>query len=155
MPSPHVATYDLQPEMSAQEVTDHFVEAIGGGKYDAIIVNYANTDMVGHTGNFKAAVAAIEAVDFCLGRVLKALHAAGGEMLITADHGNAEQMLDPVTGQAQTAHTTNPVPLVYVGRPGSLLPNGALCDIAPTLLAMMSLNQPAEMSGRSLLQLES
>ncbi|MCB1878091.1 MAG: 2,3-bisphosphoglycerate-independent phosphoglycerate mutase [Chromatiales bacterium] len=155
VPSPHVATYDLQPEMSAQEVTDHFVEAIGGGKYDAIIVNYANTDMVGHTGNFKAAVAAIEAVDFCLGRVLKALHAAGGEMLITADHGNAEQMLDPVTGQAQTAHTTNPVPLVYVGRPGSLLPNGALCDIAPTLLAMMSLNQPAEMSGRSLLQLES
>jgi 2,3-bisphosphoglycerate-independent phosphoglycerate mutase len=153
VPSPQVATYDLQPEMSAEEVTDRLVEAIGSGRYDAIICNYANGDMVGHTGNFDAAVQAIEVLDGCLGRVAAAVEQAGGEMLITADHGNAEQMLDPKAGQAHTAHTLNPVPLIYVGHSApSLMENGALCDIAPTLLQIMGLPQPAAMTGRSLLQ---
>ncbi len=153
VPSPKVPTYDEQPEMSAPEVTDHLVEAIRGGHYDAIICNYANADMVGHTGNFEAAVAAIEALDLCLGRVLSAIHASGGEMLITADHGNAELMRDPTTGQPHTAHTQDPVPLVYVGRRAQLKENGALCDIAPTLLDIMGLPIPEEMKGHSLLQL--
>jgi len=153
VPSPKVATYDLQPEMSAAEVTDHLVAAIDSGKYDAIIVNYANGDMVGHSGRFDAAVKAIEAVDLCLGRVVEALQRTNGAMLITADHGNAEQMLDTETGQPQTAHTTNPVPLIYVGkRPAELDDNGALCDIAPTLLRIMGLTQPAEMTGHSLIR---
>ncbi|MEN8175739.1 MAG: 2,3-bisphosphoglycerate-independent phosphoglycerate mutase [Pseudomonadota bacterium] len=152
VPSPKVATYDLMPEMSAPEVTDHLVAAIESDKYDAIICNYANTDMVGHTGNFDAAVEAIEAVDQCLGRVVKALHGARGEMLITADHGNAEKMRDLTTEQAHTAHTTNRVPLVYVGgRHAQLADNGALCDIAPTLLRIMDIEQPSEMTGKALL----
>jgi 2,3-bisphosphoglycerate-independent phosphoglycerate mutase len=153
VPSPKVATYDLKPEMSAEEVTDHLVEAIEGGKYDAIICNYANTDMVGHTGKLDAAIHAIETVDYCLGRVKKALHRVGGEMLITADHGNAEQMEDHENHQAHTAHTTNPVPLIYVGhREAELDESGALCDVAPTLLKMMSLQQPAEMKGHPLIR---
>ena len=152
VPSPKVATYDLQPEMSALEVTDRLVEAIASGRFDAVICNYANGDMVGHTGNFDAAVQAIEVLDGCLRRVIDAVLAAGGELLVTADHGNAEQMLDPDGGQPYTAHTTNPVPLVYVGHGAvALKENGALCDIAPTLLEIMGLPQPAEMTGRSLL----
>ncbi|MBI5041124.1 MAG: 2,3-bisphosphoglycerate-independent phosphoglycerate mutase [Gammaproteobacteria bacterium] len=151
VPSPQVATYDLKPEMSAVEVTDRLVEAIDSGKYDVIVCNYANPDMVGHTGSFDAAVKAIEALDRCLGRVEQACLRAGGEMLITADHGNAEKMRGDDTGQAHTAHTTNLVPLVYVGRPTHLKANGALCDVAPTLLDLMGLTRPAEMSGTSLL----
>ena len=152
VPSPQVATYDLQPEMSALEVTDKLVEAIHSGNYDAIICNYANGDMVGHTGNFEAAVKAIEVLDGCIGRVTEAALAVGGEVLITADHGNAEQMRDPEIGQAYTAHTTNLVPFIYVGdQADSLQENGALCDVAPTLLQMMGLPQPREMTGRSLL----
>ena len=152
VPSPQVATYDLQPEMSAYEVTDRLVEAIRGGRYDAVICNYANGDMVGHTGNYEAAVKAIEVLDECIGRVSSAVVEAGGELLITADHGNAEQMVDPKAEQPHTAHTTNPVPLIYVGRGApALMENGALCDIAPTLLQIMGLPQPAEMTGRSLL----
>ncbi|HKJ07875.1 MAG TPA: alkaline phosphatase family protein, partial [Gammaproteobacteria bacterium] len=151
VPSPLVATYDLKPQMSAPEVTDRLVEAIGSGRYDVIICNYANPDMVGHTGNFDAAVAAIETIDRCLGRVQTALRQSGGEMLITADHGNAEQMRGQDTGQAHTAHTTNPVPLIYVGRPASLATGGSLCDVAPTMLELMRLPKPHEMSGRSLL----
>jgi 2,3-bisphosphoglycerate-independent phosphoglycerate mutase len=150
--SPQVATYDLKPEMSANEVTDQLVEAIESERFDVIICNYANPDMVGHTGNFEAAKEAIEALDCCLERVLKALHKTGGEMLITADHGNAEQMVDRESGQAYTAHTTNPVPLVYVGKSDlALHENGALCDIAPSLLTLMGLSIPTEMSGKSLI----
>ncbi len=154
VPSPQVATYDLQPEMSAYEVTDKLVEAIGSGRYDAIICNYANGDMVGHTGNYDAAVKAIEVLDECIGRVHTALQQVGGEMLITADHGNAEQMVDDKAQQPHTAHTLNRVPLIYVGRAdASLMENGALCDVAPTILQIMGLSQPAAMTGRSLLQL--
>lgn len=153
VPSPQVATYDLQPEMSAYEVTERLVEAICSTKYDAIICNFANGDMVGHTGNYEAAVKAIEVLDECLGRVVEAVDEAGGEILITADHGNAEQMADPQAGQAHTAHTLNPVPLIYVGTAApELMENGALCDIAPTLLQIMDLPQPAAMTGRSLLK---
>ncbi|MEN8177178.1 MAG: 2,3-bisphosphoglycerate-independent phosphoglycerate mutase [Pseudomonadota bacterium] len=152
VPSPRVATYDLKPEMSAEEVTDHLVEAIECGKYDAIICNYANSDMVGHTGKLEAAIRAIEKIDACLGRVKQALLKAGGEMLITADHGNAEQMVDHEFNQAHTAHTSNPVPLIYVGRRVELEENGALCDIAPTLLKMMHLKQPSEMKGHPLVR---
>ena len=120
VPSPKVATYDLKPEMSAPEVTDKLVAAIASGKYDAIVCNYANSDMVGHTGNFDAAKRAVEALDGCIGRVVAAARAAGGEVLITADHGNAEMMHDPATGQAHTAHTLNRVPFVFVGRPASV-----------------------------------
>ncbi len=150
--SPQVATYDLQPEMSAPEVTDKLVDAIKSGDYDLIVCNYANGDMVGHTGKYDAAVKAVEALDVCLGRVTDALLEVGGECLITADHGNAEQMVNPESGQAQTAHTTFPVPLVYVNeRAQSVsLENGRLCDIAPSLLKIMGLEQPAEMSGQNL-----
>jgi 2,3-bisphosphoglycerate-independent phosphoglycerate mutase len=153
--SPQVATYDEQPEMSAFELTDKLVEAIKSGKYDAIICNYANPDMVGHTGNFKATVKAIEAIDQCLGRVVEALHEAGGEALITADHGNAEMMRNEQTNQIHTAHTSNPVPLIYIGREAELADSGALCDIAPTMLYLMGLEQPGEMTGRSLATLPS
>ena len=153
VPSPKVATYDLKPEMSAYEVTDRLVEAIESQRYDVIICNYANPDMVGHTGNFDAAVKAIEAIDECLGRLQRALHRVGGEMLITADHGNAEKMRDPETNQAHTAHSTNPVPCVYVGRPAEMADRGALCDVAPTLLYLMGLEVPPEMTGTSLVRL--
>ncbi len=151
IPSPQVATYDEQPEMNAGLLTDKLVAAIEGGDYDAIICNYANPDMVGHSGNFEATVKAIEALDVCLGRVEEAMKQAGGAMLITADHGNAEQMRGEDTGQAHTAHTTNPVPLIYAGaRELYLEPSGTLADIAPTLLYLMDLAVPAEMNGHSL-----
>ena len=150
-PSPKVATYDLQPEMSAAEVTDAFVGAIRDG-YDLIVCNYANPDMVGHTGDLQAAIAACEAVDAGLGRVLEALEAAGGAMIVTADHGNCETMIDPESGGPHTAHTTNPVPVALVGGPkGAKLRNGRLADLAPTLLDLMGLDQPVEMTGTSLL----
>ncbi|MEO8755628.1 MAG: 2,3-bisphosphoglycerate-independent phosphoglycerate mutase [Casimicrobiaceae bacterium] len=153
VPSPRVATYDLQPEMNAPEVTDKLVAAIVSHKYDAIVCNYANGDMVGHTGNYAAAVKAVEALDVCVGRVVAAALAAGGEVLITADHGNAEMMFDPATGQPHTAHTLNRVPFVYVGRPAEVAGDGALQDIAPTMLALMGLPQPPEMTGKSLVRL--
>jgi len=149
--SPHVPTYDLQPEMSAPELTDRLVEAIGSGKYDAIICNYANPDMVGHTGNFAATVKAIEVIDKCLGRVVAAIEKVGGEMLITADHGNAEMMRNHATHQPHTAHTTNLVPFIYVGRKFELASQGVLSDVAPTMLDLMGLPQPPEMSGHSLI----
>jgi 2,3-bisphosphoglycerate-independent phosphoglycerate mutase len=150
--SPDVATYDLQPEMSSAQVTDSFVEAINDG-YDLIVVNYANPDMVGHTGDLAAAITACEAVDQGLGRVLKALDAVGGAMIITADHGNCETMIDPETGGAHTAHTLNPVPVAVVGGPaGAKLRTGRLADLAPTVLQLMGLEQPAEMTGKSLLE---
>ena len=153
VPSPRVATYDLQPQMSLPELTGRLVEAIRGGSFDVIICNVANPDMVGHTGSLEAALAAVIAVDRCLADVTKAVDAAGGEMLITADHGNIEQMTDPGSGQAHTAHTTNKVPLVFHGRPACMAPEGSLRDIAPTMLALLGLPQPAEMTGRSLLEL--
>ncbi|MEM5541530.1 2,3-bisphosphoglycerate-independent phosphoglycerate mutase [Sulfitobacter sp. AS92] len=149
--SPDVATYDLQPEMSSVEVTDQFVQAIEAG-YDLIVVNYANPDMVGHTGDLNAAIAACESVDAGLGRVLTALEKAGGAMIVTADHGNCEMMIDPETGGAHTAHTLNPVPVVAVGAPaGAALCDGRLADLAPTILQLMGLPQPDEMTGKSLL----
>ena len=152
VPSPKVATYDLKPEMSAVEVTDKLVAAIQSGRYDLVVCNYANGDMVGHTGNLGAAVRAIEVLDACIGRVTDAAQRAGGEVLITADHGNAEKMHDDQTGQPHTAHTLNVVPCVYVGRPATLRGGGALQDVAPTLLALMGLPTPPEMTGRSLVQ---
>ncbi len=151
VPSPKVRTYDLQPEMSSVEVTDHLVEAITGGKYDVIICNYANCDMVGHTGVLDAAILAVEAVDSALQRIVDALNKVGGRMLLTADHGNIEQMRDKVTGEPHTAHTTNPVPLVYVCGEGQLAAGGSLSDLAPTMLAILGLKQPPEMTGRSLI----
>ena len=139
--------------MSAREVTDKLVAAIASRKYDAIVCNYANGDMVGHTGNFDAAVKAVETLDACIGRVVAAAREVGGEVLITADHGNAEMMFDPATGQPHTAHTLNRVPFVYVGRPATMASGGALQDIAPTMLALMGLPQPPEMTGKSLVRL--
>ncbi|MFK7976243.1 MAG: 2,3-bisphosphoglycerate-independent phosphoglycerate mutase [Halioglobus sp.] len=152
--SPDVATYDLQPEMSAPELTDKLVAAITSGRYDLIVCNYANGDMVGHTGVYEAAVKAVEALDKCLGRVEAALAQAGGQALITADHGNCELMLDHASGQNHTQHTTELVPLIYVGpQQLSLQPHGGvLADIAPTLLSLMQLPKPIEMSGNTLLQ---
>jgi 2,3-bisphosphoglycerate-independent phosphoglycerate mutase len=157
IPSPDVATYDLQPEMSAPEVTDRLVAAIRSGKYDLIVCNYANGDMVGHTGVYEAAVKAVEALDECLGRVEEALLEVGGEALVTADHGNCEQMQDYESGQLHTQHTTELVPLVYIGRRALALEaeGGKLADIAPSLLALMGIGQPKEMSGHSLVQLAS
>lgn len=155
VPSPDVATYDLKPEMSAFEVTDKLVAAINSKQYDVIICNYANPDMVGHSGDLNAAIKAIETVDTCLGRVVEAQLARGGEVLVTADHGNAELMRDAETGQAHTAHTLNLVPLIYVGkRHATLAETGALEDISPTLLKMMGLPQPTEMTGEALVQFE-
>ena len=156
IPSPQVATYDLQPEMSAPEVTDRIVEAIEQQRYDVIIVNYANGDMVGHTGVFDAAVKAVECLDNCIARIETALQKVGGEALITADHGNVEQMADASTGQAHTAHTCEPVPFVYVGpRQVSMRDGGILSDVAPTVLTLLGLPQPSEMTGRSILTLHS
>jgi 2,3-bisphosphoglycerate-independent phosphoglycerate mutase len=151
VPSPKVATYDLKPEMSAPEVTQKLVEAIRTRNYDAIVCNYANGDMVGHTGNLEAAKAAIEVLDKCIGTVVTAMRDAGGEVLITADHGNAEMMRDPQTHQAHTAHTLNEVPLLYIGRKAKIAKRGALQDVAPTLLSMMGLPQPSEMTGNTLI----
>jgi 2,3-bisphosphoglycerate-independent phosphoglycerate mutase len=154
VPSPKVATYDQQPEMSAGELTDKLVSAVEAGTYDVIVVNYANGDMVGHTGDFDAAVKAVETVDSCLGRLNDAVVAAGGAMLVTADHGNADQMIDPETGGPHTAHTTFPVPVVLTGAPAGVtgLNDGILADVAPTLLALLGVAQPEDMDGLSLLQ---
>ncbi len=155
IPSPKVATYDLQPEMNAPIVTDRIVEAIEQQRYDVIVVNYANGDMVGHTGVFAAAVKAVECLDECVGRIVAALDKVGGEALITADHGNVEQMQDESTGQAHTAHTCEPVPFIYVGkRPLKIREGGVLADVAPTMLALMGLPKPAEMTGESIVVLE-
>lgn len=151
VPSPKVATYDLKPEMSAFEVTDKLEAAIRSMSYNAIVCNYANCDMVGHSGDLAAATKAVEALDICIGRVVNAMLGSGGEVLITADHGNAEQMIDRSTHQAHTAHTVNLVPLLYVGRKARLTDGGSLQDVAPTLLAMMGLPQPPEMTGKSLI----
>jgi len=152
VPSPNVATYDLKPDMSADEVTDKLVAAIESGKFDALICNYANGDMVGHTGVFDAAVKACETLDRCIGRLAEAVRKTGGEMLITADHGNVEQMADPESGQAHTAHTCELVPFVYLGtRSGvRIAEGGVLSDVAPTLLDLMGIARPAEMTGRPL-----
>lgn len=153
IPSPRVKTYDLKPEMSAFEVTDQLVDAIRSGKYDAIICNYANGDMVGHTGDFDASVKAVEAVDFCLGRIVDTIKGINGHLLVTADHGNVEQMLDPKTNQPLTSHTSGPVPLVYVGDPAyQFNREGSLCDLAPTMLSLMNIPIPDEMTGTVLMQ---
>ena len=149
--SPAVATYDLQPEMSAYEVTDKMVEAVKSGKYDAIILNFANCDMVGHTGVFEAAVKAVEAVDTCVGKVCDAVKEMEGIVLLTADHGNADRMVD-VDGSPFTAHTTNPVPFLVIGKDVELREGGKLADIAPTMLKVLGLPQPEEMSGESLIK---
>lgn len=153
IPSPQVATYDLQPEMNSTLLTDKLVAAIKSGEHDFIVCNYPNGDMVGHTGDFDAAVKACEAVDTSIARVLTALEETGSECLITADHGNAEQMLDNDSGQAHTAHTCEPVPLIYVGRNAQAAENGALSDLAPTILSLMELPQPQEMTGSNLMKL--
>jgi 2,3-bisphosphoglycerate-independent phosphoglycerate mutase len=153
VPSPKVATYDLQPEMSAPELTDKVVAAIDSGKYDLIVLNFANPDMVGHTGSLPAAIKAVETVDAALGRIADAIERAGGALVVTADHGNCEMMRDPETGGPHTAHTTNPVPLFLTGaRNRTLVTEGRLADIAPTLLELMDLPKPTEMTGRSLLR---
>jgi 2,3-bisphosphoglycerate-independent phosphoglycerate mutase len=155
IPSPKVATYDLKPEMSAFEVTDKLVAAIGSGVYDLIIVNYANPDMVGHTGIEKAAIAAVEAVDKCLGRVREAVEKAGGVLLITADHGNVELMKDQKTGAPHTAHTLCDVPIIVVNAPRSRhvrLHRGRLADVTPTLLDLIGMKKPEQMTGESLLE---
>jgi len=152
VPSPKVATYDLQPEMSAAEVTDHIVDSITHQRHDLIVVNYANGDMVGHSGVFAAAVKAVECLDQCLGRISDALAQVGGEALITADHGNVEQMQDPTSGQAHTAHTCEPVPFIYLGkRAFQVREGGRLADVAPTVLHLLGMPQPCEMIGQSLL----
>jgi len=153
VPSPKVATYDLQPEMSAPELTDKAVEAIKSGKYDLIVLNFANADMVGHTGSIPAAIKAVETVDTGLGKIANAIESMGGALLVTADHGNAEMMVDPATGGPHTAHTLNPVPLILMGAGNRVVvKEGRLADIAPTLLELMGLPKPAEMTGTSLLQ---
>jgi 2,3-bisphosphoglycerate-independent phosphoglycerate mutase len=153
VPSPKVATYDRQPEMSAPEVTDKVVEAVRSGRFDAIIMNYANADMVGHTGRIEAATKAVETIDACLGRLSEAVEQAGGTLVITADHGNAEMMRDPETGEPHTAHTLNPVPFVVVNPPAEIgrLEDGRLSDIAPTLLDILGLTKPPAMTGHSLI----
>ncbi len=154
IPSPQVATYDLQPQMSAPEVTDRIVDAIENQRYDVIIVNYANGDMVGHTGVFEAAVKAVECLDHCVGRIVAALDKVGGEALLTADHGNVEQMEDAMTGQAHTAHTCEPVPFIYIGKRNvRIREGGVLADVAPTMLTLLDMPVPAEMTGRSIVEL--
>ncbi|MCW8857556.1 MAG: 2,3-bisphosphoglycerate-independent phosphoglycerate mutase, partial [Kangiella sp.] len=153
IPSPQVATYDLQPEMNAALVTNHLVEVIENQSFDVIVCNFANPDMVGHTGNFDATVKAIEALDVCIGRIVEALEKVGGEALITADHGNAEKMADASTGQAHTAHTNEPVPLLYVGRKATVkIRDGVLSDLAPAMLSLMELPIPEEMTGRPIFE---
>jgi len=153
VPSPKVATYDLKPEMSAQRIAEAVVKATNDGTFDVIIVNFANADMVGHSGKIEPTVKAVETVDACLGEIEKAVRARGGAMLITADHGNAEMMIDPVTGGPHTAHTTNPVPFIVIAEDASkytLKPNGSLRDISPTILGMLGINEPKEMTGADL-----
>ena len=154
VPSPKVKTYDLKPEMSAFEVTDKVVEAIASGRFDVVVINYANADMVGHTGRLDAARAAVEAVDSCLGRLAHAVEEAGGTLVITADHGNAEMMRDPETGEPHTAHTLNPVPLIFINPPFAIarVAQGRLADVAPTLLELLGLPKPKAMTGRPLIE---
>ena len=152
VPSPKVATYDLQPEMSAPELTDKVAAAIDSGKYDLIVLNYANPDMVGHTGSLPAAIKAVETVDAGLGRLADAVRRQGGALLVTADHGNCELMKDPETGGPHTAHTTNPVPVLLMGGGAQAIQDGRLADVAPTLLALMGLKPPAEMTGHTLIR---
>jgi 2,3-bisphosphoglycerate-independent phosphoglycerate mutase len=152
VPSPKVATYDLQPEMSAPKLTDKVVAAIDSKKYDLIVLNFANPDMVGHTGSLPAAIKAVETVDAGLGRIASAVEKQGGALLVTADHGNCEMMRDPTTGGPHTAHTTNPVPVVLLGGGATALQDGRLADVAPTLLELMGLQQPSEMTGTSLIR---
>jgi 2,3-bisphosphoglycerate-independent phosphoglycerate mutase len=154
IPSPKVATYDLQPEMNSAELTDKLVAAIDSGKFDVIVCNYPNGDMVGHTGNFDAAVKACEAVDACVGRVVAAIKRNGGDCLITADHGNAEKMQDEKTGQAHTAHTSERVPFIHVGQKSTARAGCALSDVAPTMLYLMGIEQPKEMTGSSIVKLD-
>ena len=154
VPSPKVATYDLQPEMSAPELAKELDQAIRSGEFEVIICNVANPDMVGHSGKLDAAIKAVEAVDACLATAVQAIRETGGELLITADHGNVEQMRDDSTGQTHTAHTTNPVPFVHFGRPSKAAENGALRDIAPTMLSLLGLEIPPDMTGTPLLKLE-
>ena len=154
VPSPkEVPTYDLKPQMSAPQVCDKLCEAIRSGKYDVIIINFANPDMVGHTGVEEAAIKAIEAVDACVGRAVEAIREVNGQMFICADHGNADEMVDYETGRPMTAHTTNPVPFILVNADPSygLKEGGRLCDIVPTLIELMGMEKPAEMTGESLL----
>ncbi|MFT6344584.1 MAG: 2,3-bisphosphoglycerate-independent phosphoglycerate mutase [Paraglaciecola sp.] len=153
IPSPKVATYDLQPEMNSAELTDKLVAAIDSGKFDVIVCNYPNGDMVGHTGNFDAAVKACEAVDSCVGRVVEAIKRNGGDCLITADHGNAEKMQDEKTGQAHTAHTSELVPFIHVGKNSTARTGGTLSDVAPTMLYLMGMEQPKEMTGTTIVKL--
>ena len=152
IPSPQVATYDLQPEMSAYEVTDKLLALLDEDKYDVVILNFANPDMVGHTGVMDAAVKAMEAVDTCAGKIVKKVLALGGAVCITADHGNLEKMYDGETNQPYTAHTTNPVPFLMVSADRPKLHEGILADIAPTLLELLGIVQPAEMTGHSLIE---
>ena len=152
VPSPKVATYDLQPEMSAPELTDKAVAAIDSAKYDLIVLNFANPDMVGHTGSLPAAIKAVETVDTGLGKIADAITRQNGALLVTADHGNCEMMRDPVTGGPHTSHTTNPVPCILVSSENVTLADGKLKDIAPTVLELMGLPKPAEMTGVSLMQ---
>ena len=154
VPSPKVETYDQKPEMSAYEVTDKVVEAIQSDKYDVVILNFANTDMVGHTGSLPAAIKAVEAVDECVGRIVKIIEDKKGNLIITADHGNAEQMIDYATGEPHTAHTTNPVPIILITEDQTikLKENGKLADLAPTMLDLMGIEKPEEMTGESLLE---
>jgi 2,3-bisphosphoglycerate-independent phosphoglycerate mutase len=152
IPSPKVATYDMKPEMSAYEVTDKVIEKIREDIYDVIILNYANSDMVGHTGVFEAAVEAVEAVDKCIGRVVESIREKGGTVLITADHGNAEQMVDYTSGEPHTAHTSNPVPFILVGDRHYRLHPGKLADVAPTMLELLNIEKPEEMTGESLME---
>jgi 2,3-bisphosphoglycerate-independent phosphoglycerate mutase len=153
VPSPDVATYDLKPEMSAYEVTHELEKALASNRYDVIICNYANPDMVGHTGSFPATVQAIETIDHCLGRIHGAVLRQGGEMIITADHGNAEQLCSETDDQPHTAHTSNLVPFIYVGRRATSATGGSLADVAPTMLYLLGLPQPSEMSGHPLISL--
>ncbi len=154
VPSPKVETYDLKPEMSAYEVTNKVVEALENDKYDVVILNFANTDMVGHTGNLEAAIKAVEAVDECVGKIVKVIEKKKGNLIITADHGNAEQMIDYKTGEPHTAHTTNPVPIILItdNKEYQLKENGKLADLAPTMLELMGIKKPKEMTGKSLLK---
>ena len=152
VPSPKVETYDLKPEMSAFEVTEKVVEQIESKKYNSIILNFANPDMVGHTGNLEAAVKAVETIDECVGKIIKAINKVQGVLLITADHGNVEQMIDYKTGEPHTAHTTNPVPLILVGMGDVKLKEGKLADLAPTMLDIMELEKPEEMTGESIIE---
>ncbi|HBF35881.1 MAG TPA: 2,3-bisphosphoglycerate-independent phosphoglycerate mutase [Firmicutes bacterium] len=152
IPSPKIATYDLKPEMSAYEITDEVIKRIRSGKYDVIVLNFANMDMVGHSGIFEAAVKAVEAVDKCIGRIVEVLKEKGGVALITADHGNAEEMIDPKTGEPRTAHTSNPVKCIYFGNSEvKALKNGKLSDVTPTIIELLGISKPPEMTGKSLL----